>query len=298
MTRKRLSALFAAVLALVAVLPVLATAPAQGLVVEGQRVPGIALGGSRAEVEAAYGQPASCQNLPYYDGRQGLKGICRFDVDGGGQVTVHYRAADGGPAQDSPADIVFIIRWAEAVSGWKTAAGINTTRALNDPDSVIAAYPLAIVTYNSLFGNIESIEDKALGILIDYTFDYLSATKSVNMAISFPREPPPAPELETRVTDIDLTAGKVKGSRHVRALVRVQDEQGSSARGASVSATWSLHDGNTQAVEAVASRSGYAFFEVFDVPRGTVTLIVDDVVLAGHEFDPDHSVLWARIRVK
>jgi hypothetical protein len=298
MSRKMIVVMLGIVLGLVVTLPVLAAVPATGIVVEGESVPNIALGDSRAQVEAAYGQPASCTNLPYYDGRQGLNGICRFDVDGGGRVTVHYRDADGGPAQDSSDDRVFNIRWSQAVSGWVTTRGVNTALALDDPDAVIAVYPNAVVVYNSVFGNIESIEDKALGILVDYSFEYLSGTLSVNMAISFPSEPTPAPEKITRITSIDLTATKVKGDRQVRALVKVQDERTLSASGATVFATWLYPDGRTQAVADITSSSGYAYFEILDAPRGLLTLRVDDVALDGYRFDRTNSVLSASTKVK
>lgn len=282
------------------VLPVLASAPELGVVAEGQSVPGVNLGDSRALVEAAYGSPASCQNLPYYDGRSGLDGICDFVVDGGGQVTIHYRDADGSEAKGSPDDIVFNVRWSEQVDGWVTSAGVNTTLALEDPDAAIAAYPNATVIYNPTFGNIESIEDRELGILIDYSFQYLSGTLHVSMSISFPSDPLPDPEPEpiTRVSDIELSLNKVKRNRQVRALVRVQNEWDLAASGADVLATWVYPDGRTEQVVDQTSGSGYAYFEILDAPRGSMTLVIDDVVLEGHVFDRDNSVLEASIKVK
>jgi hypothetical protein len=298
MFRKIIFVMLGVAFSLMMTLSALAAAPAEGIVVEGQSVPGVALGDSRAQVEAAYGQPESCHNLGYYDGRQGITGICRFDVDSGGQVTVYFFDADGGPAQGSADDVVSIIRWPQVVSGWVTTAGVNTTLALADPDAVIAAYPNAVVTYNSVFGNIESIEDKTLGILVDYSFEYLSGTLSVNMVIRFPSEPAPAPQKETRVTDIDLTVRKVKGDHQVRALVRVEDERGRSASGATVFATWVFPDGTTQAVHDLTSNTGYAYFEILDAPRGTLTLRVEDVVLDGYQFDRSGSILSASTTVK
>ncbi|MEJ2303981.1 MAG: hypothetical protein P8Y14_20835 [Anaerolineales bacterium] len=298
MFRKIIFVMSVVVLSLMMTLSALAAAPAQGIVVEGQSVPGVALGDSRAQVEASYGQPVSCQNMSYYDGRQGLDGICRFDVEGGGRITVYFFDADGGPAQGSADDVVSIIRWPQPVSGWVTTAGVNTTLALADPDAVIAAYPNAVVTYNSVFGNIESIEDKALGILVDYSFEYLSGTLSVNMVIRFPSEPAPVPQKETRVTDIDLAVKKVKGDRQVRALVRVEDERGRSASGATVFATWVFPDGSTQALDDLTSGTGYAYFEILDAPRGTLALRVDNVVLDGYQFDRSGSVLSASTTVK
>lgn len=50
-------------LSLAAVLPALAAAPAVGIVCEGFGVSGIELGFTRAQVEAAYGQPKFCQSV-------------------------------------------------------------------------------------------------------------------------------------------------------------------------------------------------------------------------------------------
>lgn len=297
MLRKTTFVLLVVILSLVLVGTALAVVPAEGTVVEGHSVPGVALGDSRAQMEAAYG-PASCQDMGYYDGRVGIDGICKYDVDGGGQVTMYLFTADRDPAQGTPDDIVHIVRWSQAVSGWVTTAGVNTTLAVEDPDAVIAAYPNAVVTYNPVFGTIESIEDRALGILVDYSFEYLSGTLSVNMLIRFPSESEPVPEKETHVTDIDLTARKVKGDRQVRAYVRVEDEQGRSASGATVFATWVFPDGSIQAVEDLTSSTGTAYFEILDGPRGTLTLRIDDVVLDGYRFDRENSVLNATVQIK
>jgi hypothetical protein len=71
MFRKSMTILVVVLISLAAVIPVLALAPAEGTVVEGVSVPGIALGDTRAQVEAAYGQPKSCTDMAYYDGRRG-----------------------------------------------------------------------------------------------------------------------------------------------------------------------------------------------------------------------------------
>jgi hypothetical protein len=94
MLRKRMSVLLMVVLSLAVSVPVLADAPAEGLVVEGQSVPGIALGFTRAEVEEAYGGPDSCQSVEV----GGDFAYCSFPVHGGGQVSVRYRGSDGGYA--------------------------------------------------------------------------------------------------------------------------------------------------------------------------------------------------------
>ncbi len=298
MLRKITLVMLGLVLSLLISLPVVAAAPAEGLVVEGVSVPGVNLGDTRAQVEASYGEPHSCQNLPYYNDQPGLNGICYFDVESGGQVTILYKNASGGPAENAADDVVFNIRWPEAVSGWVTTAGVNTTLALADPQAVIDLYPDAVVTYNPLFGNIESIQEYSLGILIDYSFDYLSGRLSVTMAISFPGDPPPAPEKITKVTDIELTVTKVKRDRQVRALVRVENEYSLAASEAAVFATWIFPDGSTLAVEDLTSDSGYAYFELHNVPKGALTLRVDDVILEGYRFDRENSVLSARATVR
>ncbi len=163
-------------------IPVLADAPGTGVVVEGLSVPGAELGFSRAQVEAAFGAPKFCQSVEV----GGDMASCSFDVEGDGQVDVRYRGVDGGNASNSPDDVAYHYRWSQAAGGWTTTAGVNTTLAIQNPDAAIAAYPNATVIYNPLFGNIESIEDRSLGILIDYHFSYLSGTLSVSMGISYP----------------------------------------------------------------------------------------------------------------
>jgi hypothetical protein len=118
------------------------------------------------------------------------------------------------------------------------------------------------------------------------------------MAISFPREPVPPVEKTSRVTDIELTASKVRGSRRVTGLVRIQDDLNLALSGATVSARWLFPDGSSQAVQDTTSRSGYAYFEYLDAPRGRITLVIDDVFLDSYQFDRTNSVLEATIRVK
>lgn len=272
--------------------PGFAAAPHTGEVVEGVSVPGAALGNSRAEVEAAFGQPSSCQDLPYYDGRRGVDGICNFPVEGGGQVIVHYFAADGSPAKGASDDIVFNFRWYEQVSGWTTTAGVNTTLALDNPEAVIAAYPNATVIYHSTFGHIESIEDKSLGILVDYSFDYLSGRLFVSMAIYTPRTDPGRVK-QTHVESIDLSTQR----RSISGTVKVLDDLGLNTAGATVLATWTLPDNSTQQVGAVTDGFGEAHFELKKSKRkGTYTFIIQDVALDGFSFDRANSVLSASIR--
>lgn len=269
-----------------------AAAPDSGVVVEGVSVPGAALGDTRAQVEAAFGEPSSCQDLAYYDGRRGLNGICKFPVEDGGQVIVHYKNRDGGPADGTSQDVVFNFRWYQQVSGWRTTAGVNTTLALNDPQAVMTAYPEATVIYNPTFGNIESIEDKSLGILVDYSFDYLSGRISVSMAITHPRTEPERIKM-TRIDSIDLNTHR----RSIIGTVKVLDDLNLNSTGAKVIANWTLADNSIRQVSAVTDGFGRATFELKNVKRkGTYTLKIEDVILDGYSFDRLNSVLSASIK--
>lgn len=293
MTRKVLFPLSVLVLSFILAVPVLAAAPGEGVVVEGKSVPGIALGFTRADVEAAYGEPKSCQSVEV----PGDFASCSFWVDGGGQVSVRYRGADGGYASNSSNDIVYHIRWEEQVSGWTTTAGVNTTLARVDPDAVIAAYPDAQVTYNQ-WGAILQVKDYQLGVEVNWFYDFYTGSTHISMAISYPSTSPPPRELLTRVVDIELSAQKTRRQRHVTALVQVRDDRELAAVGATVFAVWILPDGSMQPVESVTSGSGYAYFEVQSLRRGIYTLDVEDVQLAEHMFDAAHSVLSASIKAK
>ena len=279
------------IVALTAV-PVLAAAPGTGVVVEGVSIPGAELGFSRAQVEASFGAPKFCQSVEV----GGDMASCSFDVDSGGQVDVRYRGADGGSASNSPDDVAYNFRWSQAAGGWTTTAGVNTTLAIQDPDAAIAAYPNATVIYNPLFGNIESIEDRSLGILIDYHFNYLSGTLSVSMAISYPAgsppPPPPPEELFVHVSAIDLAASK----RNITATVQVLDELDQAAAGATVQATWTLPNGSRQSVSGQTNGSGAVVLKLNNARRrGIYTLRIDDVLLDGFNFDAGNSVLSASI---
>lgn len=267
--------------------------PTDGVVMEGASVPGVSLGFSRAQVEAVYGEPQSCQS----GSEPGDNAHCSFAVSGGGQVSVGYRGVDGGNAQNASDDVVHHIRWSEAVDGWVTTAGVSTALAKNDPDAVIAAYPNAEVTYTQ-FGGLYSVVAHELGVEVVWAPDFYAGTVHVNMAIFAPREPPPATEQTTRVTEIDLSATKGRGRRTVRAFVRVQKETDLAAAGSVVSVRWTLPDGTTQTAADVSSNAGYAYFEIVGGARGTYRLTIDDVALDGHRFDRDNSVLTASLTVR
>ena len=290
MFRKRITILVVVLISLAAAIPVLALAPAEGTVVEGVSVPGVALGDTRAQVEAEYGQPKSCTDMAYYDGRRGLDGICKFDVEGvnngGDQVTVHYFAPDGGPAQASPDDVVSSIRWSQVVSGWVTTAGVNTTLARSDPQAVIDAYPNAEVTY--WYGDfVREVRDPELGVSVERYYDIYSGITTVDMLIFTPYTPtpPPPPPDMIRVDEIQMT-----GDRHsVTARVLVLDDQDHPIEGALVEATWYYPNGDTSLVSAETASNGFATFKVDKARRGNYYLYINNVSLDGYVYDYIHS---------
>jgi hypothetical protein len=272
---------------------VLADAPAVGGVVEGESTPGITLGvTTRAQVEAVYGAPRWCQDTEL----GGDRAYCSYAAAGGGGIGVRYQGPDGRYASNSPDDVTYLVRWSQQVSGWVTTVGISTALAFEDRQAVADAYPNAEVTYDGL-GQINSVEDPGLGIRVKWSYDSYTHSTSVYMATYIP----PASLSEgssIRVSDIDLVAQKYRGERHITAVVSVQGEQGQPVSGAKVTVTWTYPFGATQTVWNDTSHTGYAFFERVDARRGTWTLTVEDVELAGHPFDRASSLLNASIKVK
>ncbi|MGD2028005.1 MAG: hypothetical protein PVI99_09325 [Anaerolineales bacterium] len=265
----------------------LADAPDEGVVVEGFSVPGVELGFTRAQVESAWGAPAYCQNVSGYD-----QGSCKFYAEGGGSIFVRYRGADGGPAQNSPDDVAYIIRWHQQVSEWVTTAGVNTTLAYNSQEAVLEAYPDATIHYQSLFD--WSIDDPAQGIHVYYHTSYLTGALSVSMGITFPTTPPPPPEeFFVLVRSIDFYSTQ---RNQVGARVQVQEYQAGYVEGAVVSATWTTPDGSQTALSATTDSFGKAYFDLGKLKRkGTYTLTIDDVAVTGFTFDPEISVLSASL---
>lgn len=98
MSGKRIVIVLVVLFSLMATLPVAADAAGVGTVYEGVSVPGIALGDSRAQVEAVNGPPNSCVDFEVY----GAKDHCGYSVEGGGSIGVRYRAPDGGTPSGSP----------------------------------------------------------------------------------------------------------------------------------------------------------------------------------------------------
>jgi len=271
---------------------VLAAAPAEGVVVEGTSVPGIALGSTRAQVEAAYGEPRGCQDTEV----RGDLAFCFFPVENGGTVSVWYEGADGRYATNSPDDVVVYISWSTLASGWTTTAGVNTILALDDRQAVADAYPNADVTYDGR-GNIIRVEDTERGVLIRWSFDSYTHSTHVSMAI-YSSLTALTEGSSIRVSNIDWITSKTRGRRQVRVVVLIQDEQDQPVSGATVSAAWEFPSGSVQSIKDVTSNSGYAFFELNDIKHGTYILTITDVLLDGHPFDSESSQLSASIYVK
>lgn len=295
-TASTLAALLA--LSVAFVLPVFADAPSTGVVVEGESVPGIALGSTRAEVETAYGEPYTCSKVL----EPGDQGRCRFLVADGGAVDVSFWGADGSGPSAAADDVVTRISWTEQVSGWTTTAGINTAVARADRDAVLAAYPNARISYYES-GVPYRVTDYEQGVRIEWTWIIYAGRDFVSMSIFEPGPTPPLPppvEQRTYVWDIDLAAAKDKKFRKLTAFVRVREETHLAAKGATVFGRWIGPSGisNDAPDMAVTSLAGNAYFELITRDRGTFTFVVEDVVLEDHRFDRAASVTSDTIKVK
>jgi hypothetical protein len=130
--------------------------PAQGTVVEGHSLPGVALGASRAQVQTAWGAPASCYS----------PSLCAWQrPDGAAELSFQRRR--GGPATGKPRDVVVAGDFA-GIPGWVTTAGVSTASALSDPESVPLAYPLGHA-YRFPNGHLRLLIDPAQGLEITWT---------------------------------------------------------------------------------------------------------------------------------
>jgi hypothetical protein len=298
-----MTVLVVVLVSLVAAIPAFAATPAEGTVVEGVSVPGVALGDTRAQVQTAYGDPYSCTKG--YELDDDAK--CSYPVEGFdhlGRVWIHYRGPDGGLPSALPDDVVYSITWDDSVSGWTTeAGGVNSEWARSvrqDPEAVLAVYPNAVITY-STHGAMLRARDYELGITIEWVYHFYSGFLGVRMAISAPSdppEPPPPPDPVTRVTNISLYANKIKGNRTVWASMWVDDEYWDDAVGATVVVDWTYPNGSTQRFQYVTSDSGVASFEMRNVKSGMHSLEVVDVVYLEHPFDRELSMLTSSIMVK
>lgn len=280
--RTRRLTLLVSVVVIVAMFPgqALADPPDSGTVFEGASVPGAAIGDTRAEVEASYGEPSFCQSITAGD-----FAACQYNT-GEGSVSVRYVGADGGDAQASPGDQVHGFNWS-GHEGWVTTAGISTA---STPEEAVAAYPDAEHVVGS-FG-FESVTDYDLGIRWTKSVNPYFGTVRIFMSIfpsvdvdpdpdDPPDDPDPNPEPGPTIS-IDAIEFRVRGN-FILAQVYVVDDGGSTVDGAEVFATWTLPDGSTVEVSQTTSRRGQARFSIGH-DSGTFTLTVDDVVFEGHEF--------------
>jgi hypothetical protein len=286
-----LAMLFALALAL-AVAPASAAGaspPAAGTVVEGVAAPGLALGTTRAGVEAAYGPESFCQGP--------LQNFCTYNV-GIGSVSVWYRGADGADATASAGDVLFNLSWS-GFPGWATTAGITTAGALAEPDAAIAAYPGATLVYNQ-FG-IYSLRDEARGLSITWVRNVYSGTVTVTMAIfagtgSPPPPPPPPPPPSVGLVSVSSITMSVTG-KTVVAVVRVVDDGGAPVPGAAIDATWIPPRGASGSLQATTDAQGRATFTVRKA-RGTHTIRIGSVTKAGFEYDEQASVTEQSLYVR
>ena len=292
MKNKIITALFVGAFCLLSTLSALAAVPEFGTVIEGQSVPGIALGFTRTNVEAAYGEPTRCQSVGTPGDAASCTWILEDYIGQGGQVqsqvNTRFRGPGGGNASNDPNDVVAGISW-HGLDGWVTTTGFNTLYALNNQDAVIALYPDGIVFHQSLFDtHLTAYED---GFSVSWHTAYLSGFTSVRMSIFEPRDPPPPRELSVSISEINMDLYK----RLVIGEVSVVNDRNWRTRGADVYATWTLADGSTQAVQGTSDSFGKVTFVIEKARKGTYTLTIDDLVLEDHPFDTESSVLSATI---
>ena len=284
---KRITIVIVVLFSLVVAQPVLADAPAEGTVVEGVSVPGIALGDSRAQVDASVGPPSNCvsnNDPPTMDS-------CKYDVAGGGWVSARYQGSGGGQATGSPDDIVASIRWSEDVDGWVTAqGGISIPMIKFDKQLAMDTYPDAVLFYNE-FGSLVRLTDYDLGISISWDAVYIFFSASMSIFEPYPYIPPEPPDY-IFVSDIEMTSTR----RSVTADVIVVDEQGDPVEGAGVSGFWvypvNKNNNSTLFFSGTTGADGKAAFEIGDKARpGDYRITIENVTKEGYVFDRNNSVL-------
>jgi hypothetical protein len=258
--------------------------PLEGVVYEGDRVPGIAIGDTRAEVYTSYGNPSFCQSYT-----PGDNSFCTYNFSEG-SISVRFQGADGGDANDSNDDILFRVYWSR-LPGWVTRDGINTEIAFDDPDVVIEAYPNAVVTYNSW--GIYSIVEYDLGISFHWlAIPYPLLVEWVQISIFTPYEPPEPQQRYLLSTSISMELNR----KIVTSSVKVLDDRGARIYGATVFATWTFPDGTTDSVTGTTDTFGDVQFEVRK-SKGLFNFTINDITKDGYVFDPDNSVLTGEIEV-
>jgi hypothetical protein len=291
--QKKISAVLTAALGLLLTSAVLADVPEFGTVIEGQSIPGgVALGSTRAHVEAAFGPATRCQSVQNTGDAASCTWIREDYVGQGGQVqsqvTTSFRGPPGGSASNDPNDVVSYVSW-RGLDGWVTTRGVSTLLALNNRDEVFALYPDAVVFHQSLFDtHMTAYED---GFSVSWHTEYLTGFTSIRMSIFEPRDPPPPREPSVNVSEISMDLYK----RQVIGKVRVLNDLNWKVRGAEVFATWTLPDGTTRVDQGTTDSFGLVYFVVNKARKGTYTLAIDDVVVEEHPFDIANSVLSATI---
>jgi hypothetical protein len=292
MKERTITALFVGAFSILIALPALAAVPEFGTVVEGQSVPGVDLGSTREQVEAAFGEPTRCQSVVTPGDAASCTWILDDYIGQGGdvqsQLTASYRGPDGGSANNRPDDFVSHFSWS-GNDGWFTTTGVNSLFAVNNQDAVIELYPDAVIFHQSLFDtHLTAYED---GFSVSWHTQYLTGFTSVRMSIFEPRDPPPPREPSVNVSEINMDLYK----RQVLGEVRVQNDLNWNMRGAEVFANWTLPDGSTRFVQGTTDSFGLVVFVFEKARKGTYTLTIEDVVVEDHPFDTENSVLSASI---
>jgi hypothetical protein len=292
MKLRMITAFFIWALGLSTALPLMAEVPEFGTVFEGQGVPGISLGSTRAEVEASYGEATRCQSGQTAGDAASCTWVQEDYIGQGGQiqsqVVTGFRGPDGGSPGNNPNDVVTGISWV-GMDGWYTSRGVNALFALDDQDGVFDLYPDGIVFHQSMFDtHLTAYEE---GFSVSWHTQYLNGFTSVRMSVFEPREPPPPREPSVKVSEINMDIYK----RQVLGEVRVLNDLNWRMRRADVYATWTLPDGTTRATHGTTDSFGLVVLEVNKARKGNYTLTIDDVVVENHPFDTENSVLSAAI---
>jgi len=161
-------------------LAAMATPPSNGTVVEGNSVPGVALGANRIQVQAAWGTPTFCQS----GSRSGDRALCTWRL-ADGSVDLSFTSKKGGDPTGNDSDVVAGTDWT-GIAGWVTTHGVSATQALSDPESVPPAYPNAqVFRYGN--GHLLEVLDNHLGLEVYWATLPYSTEWTVTMFIFRPR---------------------------------------------------------------------------------------------------------------
>jgi hypothetical protein len=178
------------------------------------------------------------------------------------------------------------VSWSTSVRDWVTTAGVSTQSSRQE---VTDAYPDAEIRYpiNSLLYSVNAWE---AGFSAVFYWHVYGAFDTVDMSIFTPREPPVRPEPPdpvVRVTEIDMQRVK----RDITAAVRVVNHYGWNMSNVMVTGTWSMPKGKTEVVTGRTDGFGRVTFYASESRKGEYTFTVTDLVLEGHTFDRENSLL-------